>query len=89
MEIRLSDGISQNPAAIMRLKRPDGRYLYTDEECYRLTEVWLQRAIKLWETKNKKELEKETRRKLEELVRLYTKPSKVTGRGKTFWVDSE
>ena len=73
--------ICKNPVLIIRYRNKDGGYLYSEEECLRLLEIYLDRAKKIWE----EEAGPARARK-----RGQTLPAwKRTGRGRLFWIDSE
>jgi hypothetical protein len=75
--------IYTNPIPIIRHKRKDGTFLYSEEECLRLLEIFLDRAKKVW-----KEEAAEKGRPADTVIRGVPvfKPS---GRGRVFWIDSE
>jgi hypothetical protein len=73
--------ISTNPVAIIRYRNKKGEFLYSEEECLRLLEIYLDRAKKLW----KEETETARARKRGPEAPAW----RPTGRGRLFWIDSE
>jgi hypothetical protein len=73
--------VCRNPIALIRYRDKNGGYLYSEEECSRLLEVYLDRAKKLWKE------EAETARAQKRKPALPAE--KRTGRGRLFWIDSE
>jgi hypothetical protein len=71
--------ICKNPVILIRMRKNDGAYLYSGEECLRLVEIYLNRAKKIWS----EEMERKATARHEP---AFGKP---TGRGKLFWTDSE
>jgi hypothetical protein len=77
----LDPRISSNPVAIIRYRNKTGGYLYSEEECSRLLEIYLDRAKKLWQ----EEGELMPARKRGANPPAWNR----TGRGRLFWIDSE
>jgi hypothetical protein len=76
--VRLDRKIGLDTVTVTRIRKKDGGFLFSPEKCLRYLEILLERQAK-------PEPEKKTERQEE------TRPAawKPTGRGKTFWVDSE
>ncbi|MDR0731640.1 MAG: hypothetical protein LBF63_08225 [Treponema sp.] len=86
----LDPRIAKDPVRLIREKKKDGEFLFTQEECERWIEMILfDRAVALWAKEKPPELErreKSVRTAAPAPTPVFWKP---TGRGKTFWVDSE
>jgi hypothetical protein len=77
----LDPRISKMTIAIIRYRNKNGGFLYSEEECSRLLEFYLDRAKKLW---------KEEAGTAQTQQRAPELPAwKRTGRGRLFWIDSE
>jgi hypothetical protein len=73
--------ISSNPVGLIRMKKKDGSFLFSEAESERFIEVILDRAKEVWAREKVPEGSKAAGR--------GTAFGKPTGRGKLFWVDSE
>ena len=79
----LDPRIAKDPVSFIRRKNNDGTFLFSKEECERWIELVLfDRAMALWARERPPELA----RREKTGTGGFWKPS---GRGKTFWVDSE
>ncbi|MDR1175363.1 MAG: hypothetical protein LBK83_07845 [Treponema sp.] len=76
--------VSKNPVGLIRMKKKDGAFLFSEKECERWIELIVERTKKLWS-------EEEPREGKERGEAAGSEPAvwKPTGRGKLFWVDSE
>jgi hypothetical protein len=73
--------ICKNPVVIIRYRNKNGGYLYSEEECLRLLEIYVNRARKIWEEEAGTAHVRERGQNLP--------AGKRTGRGRLFWIDSE
>jgi hypothetical protein len=76
--------VSRNPVGLIRMKKKDGTFLFSDAECERWIEVIVDRAKAAW--LEEKPPEGKARG---EAAGKEPAARKATGRGKLFWVDSE
>jgi hypothetical protein len=75
--------IYTNPVPLIRYKGKNGSYLYSEDECRRLLEIFLDRAKKVWEEEKGKE------GKPGLAIGRELPAYKPGGRGRLFWIDSE
>jgi hypothetical protein len=76
--------ISKNPVGLIRMKKKDGTFLFSEEECERWIEVIVDKAKRLWA-----EEKPPAGKGRGEAARQEAAVWKPSGRGKLFWVDSE
>jgi hypothetical protein len=81
--------ISKNPIGLIRMKKKDGSFLFSEAECERWIEVILEKAEELWAKGKSPEGKPPEPGKPGAADGGRFAPWKPTGRGKTFWLDSE